>query len=257
MQTGGSLRRGVSAAGRPCRVALWNVRGAMVGVCLFVGVAPTAVIAQAPTPAPGSVSGSSYLDLGVGLTFGTLGIGGQVSKLLFSHLGVRAGLNYFAFSPNETFNDVQYDAKLRLESVPLLIDVFPMARGAFHVTGGMVINRTQLTGTAIPGPGGTITINNDSYTQAQVGVLNGAFKYPSSGGYLGLGFGTPARKSLMSFSFDIGAIFSQPRVSLTATGAATDTKLATDLVAQQATTQNTANKLRVYPVMSSGILLRL
>jgi len=208
------------------------------------------------TPVIAGAQGSGGLDLGVGVTFGTLGFGGQVSKLLFSHLGVRGGLNYFSLSPNETFNDVQYAAKLRLESIPLLVDVYPMARGALHVTGGMVINRTQLTGTAIPGPSNTITINHDSYTAAQVGVLNGSFKYPSSGGYFGIGFGTPARKSIMAATFDIGAVLSRPHVSLNATGAASDAQLASDLAAQQVTTQNTINKLTVYPVISSGLTLR-
>jgi hypothetical protein len=244
MQMGGSLRsRGTVVSGRATSKRL---REAVACVGLILATTPIALSAQEP----------GHLDLGVGVTFGTLGFGGQVSKLLFSHLGVRAGLNYFSLSPNETFNDVQYAGTLRLESVPLLVDLYPMARGALHVTGGMVINRTQLTGTAIPGPDGTITINHDSYTQAQVGVLNGAFKYPSSGGYLGLGFGTPARKSFMAASFDIGAILSRPQVALTATGAATDAPLATDLAAQQATTQRTVNKLSLYPVISSGVTLR-
>lgn len=236
MQTGGSLR-----PGRLARA------GSSIAMGFLLVALPMGVGAQ-------GIGGG--LDLGVGVTFGTLGFGGQVSKLLFSHLGVRAGLNYFSFSPNETFNDVQYDAKLRLESIPLLVDLYPMARGALHVTGGMVINRTQLTGTAIPGPTGTITINHDSYTSAQVGVLNGSFKYPSSGGYFGIGFGTPARKSFMAASFDIGAILSRAQVALTATGAATDAKLATDLAAQQVSTQSTVNKLSIYPVISSGVTLR-
>jgi hypothetical protein len=200
--------------------------------------------------------GSGHLDLGIGVHTGTLGFGAELNKLLLDRLGIRAGFNYFSFGLNHSVRDVEYNATLRLQSAPLLLDLYPFARGPLHVTGGVVLNQTQFTGTGVPDSSGTITINHDKYTQSQVGVLSAAIKYPTSGGYAGLGIGTPAFKSRVSGSFDIGAILSKPRVSLTATGAATDPQLATDLAAQQASTQTSANKLKVYPVLSTGVMVR-
>lgn len=252
MQTGDSLgSRGTVGARRPRVASKRHGRRAVVLTGLALAVAPIAVKAQA-----NGGGGGGGLDLGLGVHTGTTGFGVDVSKLLMSHVAVRGEFNYFGFGLNETFNDVTYSAKLRLQSVPVLLDLYPGARGSFHVTGGVVFNQTHLSGTGVPGPGGTITINHDTYTSAEVGVLNGAFRYPSNSGYVGIGFGTPAKKSMFAGSFDIGAILSRARVSLTATGAATDPALANDLAAQQATTQKSVNKLPVFPVISSGFMLR-
>lgn len=257
MQTGGSRGSEVrSAAGGRGRARQFHNHGALVLAGLALSALPIAVRAQPTAPPPSSGGGSGGLDLGIGVHTGILGFGADVSKLLFSHLGVRGEFNYFGFGLTETFNDVTYSAKLRLQTIPLLVDLYPAARGAFHLTGGVVFNQTHLTGTGVPGSDGTISINHDSYTSSQIGVLNGAFRYPSTGGYFGLGFGTPAKKSFIAGTFNIGAILSRPTVSLTATGAATNPALASDLAAQQASTQNSVNKLRVFPVLSSGILLR-
>jgi hypothetical protein len=214
----------------------------------------TSVAMRAQTAPSGS--GGGHLDLGIGIHTGTLGFGAEVNKLLFDRLGIRGGFNYFSFGLNHSITDVEYSAKLRLQSAPVLLDLYPLARGPLHLTGGIVFNQTQFTGSAVPDASGTITINHDTYTQSQVGVLNAAIKYPSSGGYVGLGIGTPAFSSRLSGTLDIGAILSKPRVSLTATGAATNPQLASDLAAQQASTQTSANKISVYPVLSSGLMVR-
>jgi hypothetical protein len=210
--------------------------------------------ATASAQAPGIDHG---LDLGVGLQFGTLGIGGQVSKLLFGNLGLRAQFNAFGFGLNHSISNVQYSAKLHLFSVPILADIYPFARGPFHLTGGVVLNQNRFSGTGVPGASGTININGNPYTSAQIGVLSAAIKYPSTGGYAGLGFGTPAKKSMVAGVFDIGVIMSKPRVVLTATNPGNDAQLTSDLAAQQATTQKSANKVSVYPVISSGLIIRL
>jgi hypothetical protein len=243
MQTGDSLGIRVRAAAR---------RGlALAGLVL---AAPMAVSAQ-PMASPPGIGGG--LNLGLGLHAGTTGLGVDVSKLLFSHLGIRSEFNYLGLGMNETFSDVTFNAKLRLQSIPVLMDLYPAARGAFHVTGGVVFNQTHLIGTGVPGSSGSISINHDSYTSSEVGTLSGAFRYPATGGYFGLGFGTPAKKSLMAGTFNIGVILGKPNVSLSATGASSNPALASDLAAQQATTQNTLNKVTVYPVLSTGFMLRL
>jgi hypothetical protein len=259
MHTGSGLRFGAMAAlGRVHGGMHTRGRGSLTFAGFLLAATPVVLVAQgtATPPPSGGGGGDNHLDLGIGVHTGTLGFGAEVSKLVFGHLGVRAGFNYFDFSLNHSFDDVEYSAKLRMQTVPLLVDVFPSARGALHLTGGVVLNQTQFTGTAVPDPSGTITINHDSYTSAQVGVLNAAIKYPSSNGYVGFGIGTPARHSLFSGTLDVGAILAKPRVSLGATGAATNPGLASDLAAQHATTQTSVNKLSVYPVISSGVMLR-
>jgi hypothetical protein len=139
----------------------------------------------------------------------------------------------------------------------VLLDLYPWARGSFHVTGGVLFDQNKITGTGVPGPAGTITLNGTSYTAAQIGVLNAAIKYPSTGGYVGLGFGTPARNSLVAFLFDAGAVFSTPKFSLSATNEGITPGLASDVQAQQATTQQKVSKYgKIYPVISTGVAFR-
>jgi hypothetical protein len=233
-------------------IARLLVRTGLCGACLILALTSATGKAQTTPPA----GGSGHLDLGIGVHTGTLGFGAEVNKLIFDRLGIRAGFNYFSFGLNHSISDVQYSAKLRLQSAPLLLDLYPFARGPLHVTGGVVLNQTQFTGSGVANGNGTITINHDEYTPSQVGTLSVAIKYPTSGGYVGLGIGTPAFSSRVSGTFDVGAILSKPRVSLNATGAATNAQLATDLAAQQASTQTSANKITVYPVLSTGVMVR-
>lgn len=254
-------RQARSGCWSPTSAASWNIgrpigrvlgRTVLVGACLMLALTPATSKAQTTPPA----DGGGHIDLGIGIHTGTLGFGAEVNKLIFGYLGIRAGFNYFSFGLNHSFSDLTYSAKLRLQSAPLLLDLYPFARGPLHLTGGVVLNQTQFTGSAVSDANGTITINHDPYTPSQVGVLSAAIKYPSSGGYVGLGIGTPAFKSRLSGTFDIGAILSKPRVSLTATNATPGSQLATDLAAQQASTQNSANKLSAYPVLSTGLMVR-
>jgi hypothetical protein len=204
------------------------------------------------------MSEPSHLDASIGVRAGTLGFGVEVGKLIFSHLGVRAGINFFNYGAKHSISDLDYNARLRYQNIPVLLDIFPWARGSFHLTGGVVFDQNRITGTGTPNASGEIPINGTNYTQAQVGVLSGAIRYPSTAGYAGLGFGTPARHSLVAFVADFGVMISTPKVSLNATNAGTDPQLASDLQAQQVTTQKKVNQYaKFYPVLSLGLIFRM
>jgi len=225
--------------------------------CLLIGAlglsaaAPLPVAAQQP-------NGGSHADVSVGFRFLTLGLGLEVGKLVTDHFGVRVGGNFFKLSTTRTQSDVSYDASLKLHAVTGLVDFFPSARGSFHLTGGVMTNPITVSGTGQPTASGTFTLNGHTYTTAQVGILTGEAKYPDAGPYLGLGFGTPARKGPMAFFFDLGAMIGQPSVTLAASGAAPGSQLAMDLQAQADTTQHDIRKYaKVYPVISLGVAFRI
>jgi len=219
---------------------------------------------NAPSDAPSSsmiqpgMSEPSHLDASIGVRAGTLGVGVEVGKLIFSHLGIRAGINFFNYGAKHTISDLDYNARLRYQNIPVLLDLFPWARGSFHLTGGVVFDQNRITGTGTPNASGEIPINGTDYTQAQVGVLSGAIRYPSTAGYAGLGWGTPARHSLVAFVADFGVMISTPKVTLNATNTGTDPELASDLQAQQVTTQKKVNQYaKIYPVISLGLIFRM
>ncbi len=217
-----------------------------VGVVMGLLLPLTSVAAQG--------SSSTGSDMSVGIRVGTLGIGAEVSKLLTDHIGVRVGGNYFSANTTRAESDITYVATAKLQAFTGLVDLYPGSRGSFHFSAGVITNPLTFTGTGQP-TNGTITINQVPYTPSQVGTLNATIKWPSASPYLGLGFGTPAAMhGAFKLVFDVGAAIGKPKVSLNATGSAPG--LAADLAAQQDSTQNKANKLSVYPVISLGLVYR-
>ncbi len=194
-------------------------------------------------------------DVAVDLVSSTLGFGVDVSKLVTPHIGVRIGGSYFSLSPNINQSDVEYDASLKLGSLSGLVDFFPGSRGVFHLTGGIMSNRTKVDATGVC-TNGSITLNSHSYTCAQVGTLGAAVKFPSASPYVGLGFGTPAGKGV-HFVLNIGAAIGTPDLTLSASNSASNSQLAADVQAQRNKTQTDVNKYaKAFPVISSGFGFR-
>lgn len=210
----------------------------------------TASSAQSAQPAPNDHPG-----LGMSLAFRSslLGFGLEAEKLIGGHFGARVGYGYMKFNANHTQADISYSASLKISSFEALADLYPGAYKSFHLTGGIVTNPLTISGTGLTNSG-SFKINGHSYTAEQVGTLSASGKFPSASPYLGLGFGTPARGGPIEFLFDLGAVIGQPTITLGATGAASDSQLASDLQAQAATTQHDVRKyLKVFPVLSFGI----
>lgn len=222
-------------------------------LCLASG----ALIAAHATPAVAQQS-SHGSDFGVSLRAGTLGGGIEISKWLVNHIGARIGVNYFSLSRDSIKQtDVNYDVHIKLTSFDALVDLYPSARGSFHFTAGLITNPAKVTGTGRPTGSGTFTLNNHVYTAGQVGTLTGEAKFAGAEPYLGLGFGTAASKhGGVSFIFDLGAAIGKPKISLTATGAASNPTLQSDLNAQIVTTQKDADKLWAYPVLALGLMIK-
>ncbi len=195
-------------------------------------------------------------DLGVALRLGTVGAGLEFSKWLAGHLGARVGLNFFSKSFNDREVDGnQYDARLKVHALMALLDLYPGARGAFHFTAGLSTNPARLTATGTP-TSGTFEFNSHTYNSNEVGVLTGEAKFNKLSPYAGLGFGTAARGGRLAFVVDLGVAFGKPKISLTASGAAGNPQLQSDLNAEIADVQEDADKLPGYPVISLGLMYR-
>lgn len=234
----------------------------MLGYVLRCVVLPPLVLSAGPLSLAGQPSSptppSHHSDVDIAFRFGTLGLGGEVGKLLTSHLSARVGANYFRISTSRSESDLSYDATVKLHAVSLLLDLYPGRRAGFHFTGGLVTNPFTASGTGQPSASGTFDINNHTYSNAQVGTLIAGATFEKVGSYVGLGFGTPARHHPLVFLFDLGVVLGKPHISLTATGAAQNAQLRSDLQAQADETQRDVRKyLKVYPLLSFGLGYRL
>ncbi len=221
-------------------------RGTAVALCVALST-----LARAPLLAQHGA------DVSVGLRVSTLGFGLEAAKLVMNHLAVRGGFNYFKISDSRTESDIAFDARLKLTAVTLLADFFPASRGAFHLSAGFATNPVDLRGTGVPNEGGTFEINSHTYQSSEVGTMTGRVKWPGLGPYLGIGFGTPAAQhGALKFVFDLGAVLGRGKVSLSATGAANNPQLQSDLDAEIASIQDDVHKVPLYPVISFGLAYR-
>jgi hypothetical protein len=224
---------------------LTRTRPFLCALALFSCGAPTLLLArQASKPADASIA----------LRLSTLGVGLEAGKLLNSHLSARVGGNVGSWSGSSNKSDISYDAHIKLKAVSALLDLYPHGRGTFHLTGGFMTNPLTATGTGRPTSSGTFTINNHTYTAAQVGTLTATGKWPGLGPYFGLGFGTAAKKGgALKLLFDIGMVIGKPKLALSATGSA-GAQFTADLEAQRAKTEKDIDKIAIgYPVISLGL----
>jgi hypothetical protein len=230
----------------------------ILALALLVGTTPLSAQATNKSESrlqPLADQAGTAADVSVDLLFGILGTGLQIAKLVTPHVGIRAGGTYFSLNRTITQSDIEYNASLKLGSIKGLVDFFPGSRGAFHLSGGVLANLTKadITGNC----SGTIDINNNSYTCAQVGKLSGSLKFPSASPYVGLGVGTPAKGSRVHFVMDLGVAYGEPTLVLAASNSGSNAQLAADVKAQRDKTQTDVNKYaRFFPVIESGIGIR-
>ncbi|GBE09657.1 hypothetical protein BMS3Bbin12_01981 [bacterium BMS3Bbin12] len=195
-----------------------------------------------------SASSAAASPVAVTAQAGTLGAGGSVYLALPYHADMRFGGNYFSLSHALDSGGVHYDGSVRLQSFTLLADWHPF-HGVFRLTGGVAYNDNRFSLTATPS-GGTYTINGTPYSPSQVGSLTGVVTFNRADPYFGIGLGNPFRGGHWTFGLDLGVLYQgTPKVSLTATGAAADPQLASDIDAATAQVRSDVRKYRWYPVV--------
>jgi len=198
--------------------------------------------------------------LGIGVTgkVGTTGLGADLTvPLIPNWINLRAGYNLGEWRPSLTEGGINYQADVRLETTPLLIDIHPF-HGNFRITGGVYLNRTELDLSSIVDandvglggvlPGTNVTLNaNVSWSKDYAP-------------YFGIGYGNAADANLfdlpiaVGLSIDLGAFYQgSPDVILTES---TNTVSAADLAIEAAQLEQDLSNLKFFPVLTIGIHIR-
>ena len=196
---------------------------------------------------------------GVGARAGTTGVGADVGFSLMPTLSARLGYSGLSYSHTVDVTDVEYDGRLRLSNLNLLLDFSPLP-GPFRITGGFIFNDNKVDVTGRP-TGGTFTLNGNVYPAAAVGSLSGTVKSGNSAApYLGVGYGNVAGLGV-NFYFDLGVMFQgTPGASLSATCASTVpasvcSQIQRDVAAEQARLQDQISRFKYYPVANIGVTI--
>ena len=142
----------------------------------------------------------------VALKIGTLGVGGDISKMVNDKVGVRFNVNGLNYNKSVTVSNINYDATLKLFTAGLLTDYYPMDNSNFRLSMGLYYNNNHAIGDAYYNS--PIRVGNYLYDAKELGVLNAKAYYKNKmAPYLGIGWGSRGDSSDWGLSLDIGLLY--------------------------------------------------
>jgi len=200
--------------------------------------------------------GLAAADTSLGLRGGTGGAGVELSHAFGPRTGMRLNADGFNFTRSSTYDNIDYDTKLKLRTVSLLGDWFPFANN-FRISAGAALNGNKLTLKGQP-TGGFFTINGTQYNTAQVGSVDGTVDFNKAAPYFGIGYGR-AINSGLSVIFDAGVMFQgapKSKVDVTCGPLATPVQCAqarSDAQAEQSRLDESLHNFKYYPIISLGL----
>jgi hypothetical protein len=101
-----------------------------------------------------------YHPFSISAELGTTGAGGSVGWRFSDLLGVHAGMDYFNWSGSAKIEDITYNVKVQPLTETVALDIYPWERHSFHVSVGIMVDQSELTGSA----SGAYALNGRTYT---------------------------------------------------------------------------------------------
>jgi hypothetical protein len=197
-----------------------------------------------------SPSRPAYWEWTVGADAGSAGLGGFGSWRFYDYVGVRAGFDYFQWTENNlSVGDLNYNAKVRLMSEPLTLDLYPWKKHSFHISVGMLFNQNQITGTSTGF--GPVTIGGQTFQFPNVGTLNLKIEQQVVNPYLGIAgnFFYFDHAHHWAMGGELGVAYTgDPKVSLTRSGPPAPL-IDAAVGREQKKAQNYADQFRWLPVV--------
>jgi hypothetical protein len=259
------------------------------GLAMSSATAPAAVSAALPAqvsePAARSRSFRPLSRIAVGAQISPLGPGALAAVNLNRHMDVRVSGNYLNYSTSFSEQGFNVDAAAHLASAGAQLDYYPFHNGFRLSPGVQVYNQNRVNAFGPVTPGESFELNDQTfyaaYPNAALGITalsaNGGLKLnqtkPAFIATTGWGSLIPRSGRHWAIPFEIGAVFSgTPKLSAKLTGWACydqaqtlctnvadssnpiSVEIQQDLNSQIATWQKDINPLKVYPIISTGIV---
>jgi hypothetical protein len=199
---------------------------------------------------------AAFEEWAIGAKIGTLGVGGDLTTSLIPQVNLRAGVQWFAYSFDGKFSDVDYDVDLNLLNPLLLLDWYPF-NGSFRISGGVLYNASniQLQGR----PAEEVEIGDQTYRPEEVGMLEGDVEFEPVVPYVGIGWGNALGSSgQWGIATDFGVAFiGSPNLDLSATGPiASDPTFQAELAKEEHNVQDDLSDFNIYLVLSISLFYR-
>lgn len=172
------------------------------------------------------------------------------------HFGLRTGYDWFTFSRGEALSDVTYDIKLKMQSEPLLLDLYPWKKRSFRMSAGVLFNQNSLKSSLTPTS--EVTLGGRTYTDpvaSGVGSIDLKVKQRSVCPMVTIGGNVFYFDSAhhWAFSSEVGAYFAgKPDVQLSTTSS--DPTVIQDVEAEkQKIKDDIGSKLNIIPLVKLGV----
>jgi opacity protein-like surface antigen len=207
-------------------------------------------------------AGAAQAQVAVTADAGTTGAGVHLVVPMETYLNGRFGVNAFNHDMTKHSGMVDYDIKGKLQTADILFDWYVRDGSAFHLTGGIVYNNNHFNAVATPSALGQFSLNGNTYTAADVGLLSGDIEFRKAAPYVGIGWGNPlAASSRWQFSAELGTFYEgDPKVHLVSMGCVTSNTVckavATDVAAEAKRLQGDLSGYRFYPVARASLSYR-
>ena len=222
------------------------MRRLAVFVCVMVALSSTVVPSRAASSRVAVTAKAS-----------TLGLGADLSIHLASRINLRVSGQKFGYDRSATYDGVDYDVDVELESFGAVVDLHPF-KGAFRLTAGLFANGNGASSVARLDPSTTYEIGGSTFTGAEIGDLSASMDFDSMVPYVGIGWGNPfAKDRRIGFAFGLGVIRQgSPELSLTASNPLLDPILDQEIATELQLIADDFEYLVYYPVVSTGLTFR-
>jgi len=189
---------------------------------------------------------------GMGLKAGTTGFGIEAVYGLSDKWNLRGALNGFSYDTDFEEEGIDYDADLRLRSASMMVD-WHVFDGGFRLSAGAFSNRNKLVGVA---EADDLEIGDNIYAaRAEVDI-----DWRRFAPYAGIGWGNSLKGGRLSFSTDLGVMFTgSPTARLTATersGAVDPADFEADVRREEANLNDEISDVKYWPVLTVGVTYR-
>jgi len=193
--------------------------------------------------------------LALGISAGTLGVGGELTTNLSPKWNLKLGYSALtydnSFAQEQDGLNVSYNAEVELQTLGILLDYHPFGK-AFRISGGAVWSQNVLQ--AIGQPTDPYVYNEErTFSPERLGSVRARLQYDRRWmPYFGIGFGNALREgSALKAFISLGVLYSgAPQIQMEGSGMIAPT------ASQADTIQEGLNEFEWYPVLQLGLSYR-
>ncbi|ABI58198.1 hypothetical protein ACN2MM_00320 [Alkalilimnicola ehrlichii MLHE-1] len=187
----------------------------------------------------------------VGVKAGTTGLGLEGTLGVSDRVNLRASVSGLDYSTDVEEDDIEYDGTLKVRSAGVLADWYPFG-GRFRLSAGGFYNGNEFRGSAQEEG---LPIGEGVYDAR----LDAEVDWRRFAPYLGIGWGNALAGGRLSFSSDIGVLFTgSPRVRLdgTTNNPVLEEQFREDVRREEESLEDDLEDLKYYPVISVALSYR-